>query len=239
MVYENKKLAQTAVRPYIVAFLVLAWPIITHAQNCITPPNTISNKKALQESIAADPAKKLVKLQDAIPGLKLDIRYATKNNFTSTVLYKHPIVCLRAGPAEALKKVQEELNKKGLAIKIYDAFRPFSVTCKIWRLATDRHYVANPAKGSNHNRALALDLTLIDMKSGKELEMGTGYDNFTDTARHGFPYISPQAIANRQLLKSVMRKYGFGHVPAEWWHYQWHNDRNYEVIDLDFDDLVF
>jgi D-alanyl-D-alanine dipeptidase len=195
------------------------------------------SKGALLESVKADTLKRLVVLKTLIPGLLIDMPYATAKNFTGTVLYHNPVAYLRYAPAHALKQVQDELKKKGLALKIYDAFRPFGITCKIWHTNADRHYVANPAKGSNHNRGLALDLTLIDVKTGRELNMGTAFDNFTDTAHHGFPFLSAQVIANRKLLKSTMRKYGFGHVPAEWWHYQWRNDRDYEVLDLDFTDL--
>jgi len=208
-----------------------------NGQSCKTDAKFINNKDSLQQAMKADPKKKLVALQKVIPGLVIEMPYATTHNFTKTILYRHPVAYLRVGPAYALKQAQEELNKQGLALKIYDAFRPFSVTCKIWRLASDKHYVANPSKGSNHNRALALDLTLIDLKTGKELDMGTGFDNFTDSAHHDFMQLPAQVIANRKLLKSVMRKHGFGMVPAEWWHYQWFDKKDYEVIDLDFDDL--
>ncbi len=124
-----------------------------------------------------------------------------------------------------------------MAIKLYDAFRPFAATCRIWRLVPDKRYAANPLKGSNHNRALAVDLTIIDLKIGKELDMGTAFDSFTDTAHHSFIQLPPAVLANRRLLKTTMRKYGFGIVPDEWWHYQWPNNQDYEIIDLSFDDL--
>jgi len=154
------------------------------------------------------------------------------------VLYRNPVPCLRAEPAKALRQAQEELAKKGLGFKLFDAYRPFSVTCKMWRAVPDRHYAANPRKGSNHNRGLAVDLTLIDLKTGRELDMGTSFDNFTDSAHHDFKNLPAQVIANRQLLKATMRKYGFGLVPTEWWHYQYHNDADYEVLDLDFGDIL-
>ena len=206
------------------------------AQTCKTDAKVIGNKAAFMVAVKSNPNKKLVALQKVIPGLQIDLRYSTTNNFTHTVLYRHPVAYLHPQQAEALKQVQEELHKKGYALKLYDAFRPFSVTCKIWRLVSDRHYVANPRNGSNHNRGLAVDVTLVDLKTGKELDMGTGFDNFTDSA-HDFKQLPGQVLANRRLLRQTMRKFGFGHVPAEWWHYQWHNDADYEVIDLDFDDL--
>ena len=206
-------------------------------QSCKCDVRCINNKDSLKQAITADPTKKLVVLQKIIPGLVLDLRYATTNNFTKIILYKHPIACMRVEPAEALRKAQAELNKKGLALKIYDAYRPLSVSCKLWRMSPDRRYTANPRKGSNHNRAVAVDLTIIDLRTGKELDMGTPFDNFTDTAHHDFMQLPEQVLANRRLLKATMRKYGFGTVPEEWWHYQWFKRKGYEVLDLDFDDL--
>lgn len=208
------------------------------AQSCKTDAKYINTKEAFLRSVQDDAEKQFVNLQKIIPGLTLDIRYATKDNFTKTILYRNPVSYLRIGPALSLRKAQEELKQMGLALKVYDAFRPFSVTCRMWQLIGDRRYVANPRKGSFHNRGLAIDVTLIDLNTGKELDMGTGYDNFTDSAHHNFYKLSPQVLANRRLLKSTMRKYGFGMVPEEWWHYQWRfNRESFEVIDLDFDEL--
>lgn len=208
------------------------------AQSCKTDAKFINTKEAFARSVEADAGKRFVDLQKVIPGLTLDIRYATKDNFTKTILYQHPVAYLREGPALSLKGAQEELKKMGLALKVYDAFRPFSVTCRMWQLIGDRRYVANPRKGSFHNRGLAIDVTLIDLNTGKELDMGTGYDNFTDSAHHNFYKLPPHVLANRRLLKSTMRKYGFGMVPEEWWHYQWRfNRESFEVIDLDFNQL--
>ena len=207
------------------------------AQQCKTDAKVISNKTDLLLSIKNDPAKKLVNIKKTIPDLVADIRYATTNNLTKTILYHHPQVYLRIAPANALRQVQDELHKKGMALKIYDAFRPFRVTCKIWNIVPDRRYAANPRKGSNHNRGLAVDLTIIDLNTGKELDMGTTFDSFTDTAHHSFTQLPARVIANRKLLKGIMRQHGFGMVPDEWWHYQWKNNDDYEVIDLGFDDL--
>ncbi len=208
-----------------------------YGQKCATEAKVIDSKEAYLKAIAEDPAKKLVALKRVIPELVVDMRYATVYNFTHKILYDRPVAYLQEGPAYALKDVQEEFKKKGLALKVYDAFRSFSVTCKIWRLVSDRHYAANPRKGSNHNRGLAVDITLIDLKTGKELDMGTGFDNFTDSAHHDFALLPPQVLANRRLLKSTMSRHGFGHVPTEWWHYQWRKDRDREIIDMEFDEL--
>jgi D-alanyl-D-alanine dipeptidase len=209
------------------------------AQPCTPPAGAITDPRALANTIKADLRKKLVNLSMFIPGLKLDLRYATTNNFTKTVLYHNPVAYLRQEPAMGLKRVQEDLARQGLGLKIYDAYRPFTVSCRIWRLVPDRRYAANPRNGSNHNRGIAVDLTIIDLKTGRELDMGTPFDSFTDTAHHDFHQLPAQVLANRRLLKTTMRRYGFDIVPTEWWHYQWRPDRRaYEVLDVDFDLLA-
>ncbi len=227
----------------LTCFVSIAFQLIAiglcRGQHCKTDAKSVVTSAEMRASIQADPAKKLVALQQLIPGLVVDMRYATINNFTHTVLYHHPVALLRTAPANGLRLVQEDLRKKGYALKLFDAFRPLSATCTIWRLVPDRHYAANPRKGSNHNRCLAVDVTLIDLRTGRELDMGTAFDNFTDSAHHDFYTLPAQVLTNRRLLKQTMRKYGFGMVPTEWWHYQWHNDRDYEVIDLDFDELKY
>jgi zinc D-Ala-D-Ala dipeptidase len=207
------------------------------AQDCKTEATYINRRDSLLASIHRDAGKQFVDLKQLIPDLVIDLRYSNANNFTHTVLYQNAGAYMRVEPALALKKVQAELKKQGLGIKIFDAYRPFAVTCKIWKLVADRRYVSNPRKGSNHNRGVAVDLTLMDLKTGKELDMGTQFDNFTDTAHHDFYALPPQVIANRRLLKSIMRKNGFNIVPTEWWHYQWVNRSGFGVVNLSFDDI--
>jgi len=141
---------------------------------------------------------------------------------------------LRLPAARALLAVQSELNAKGLGLKIYDAYRPYSVTVAFWDLIHDERYVANPAKGSGHNRGIATDLTIVNLKTGYELDMGTGFDNFTDSAHHSFKQFPDSVLANRELLKSTMEKYGFHLFETEWWHYFWGGAEAFPVLDLDF-----
>lgn len=224
-------------KPYaLIVLIALAAGTTGFAQPCKTTVKVISTKAALAESIRQNPSSGFVRLQQLIPGLVVDFRYATSNNFTRKVLYHNPIAYLRQQPAAALKLVQEELNKKGLGLKIYDAYRPFSVTCTMWQVSPDRRYTANPRRGSHHNRGLAVDITIVNLQTGKELDMGTGFDNFTDTAHHDFKQLSPQVVANRRLLKNLMWKHGFNFVPTEWWHYHWRN-KNFDVVDVDFGSL--
>ena len=196
--------------------------------------HVIENKDAYKRSIVQDSSKQMVELRSLIPDIVYELRYATTNNFMRRKMYTGNIrrTFLRKPTAEALAKVQQELKTKGFGLKIYDAYRPYSVTVKFWELVKDEKYVANPAKGSGHNRGLAVDLTLIDYKTKKELDMGTDFDNFTDSAHHDFNNLSPEVKQNRKLLKDSMRKYGFDLLDAEWWHYSWPNTNEYELLDL-------
>lgn len=203
------------------------------AQPCRARDTVIATRAAWQDT----GRNKIVRLRSFIPGIATDMRYASPGNFTHTTLYaSNADAYMHIIPAQALARVQQDLKKQGLGLKIYDAYRPFSITCRIWRLVPDRRYAANPRNGSHHNRAIAVDLTLIDLRTGKELDMGTGFDNFTDSAHHDFAALPPQVLQNRRLLRSVMTRHGFNAVPTEWWHYHWH-DKKYDLLDLSFADM--
>jgi zinc D-Ala-D-Ala dipeptidase len=199
----------------------------------------MESSSAFRNSTMIDSNKRMVELKSLMPNLMYDLRYAGTNNFVQKAMY--PVstahTFLRRPAAVALTNIQKELNAQGLGLKIFDAYRPYSVTEKFWELIKDERYVANPAKGSGHNRGLAVDLTIIELLTGKELDMGTGFDNFTDTAHHSFTTLSPTVLNNRKLLKDVMLKHGFSLFETEWWHYYWPNNRNYEVLNLDFKKL--
>ncbi|HTE12089.1 MAG TPA: M15 family metallopeptidase, partial [Chitinophagaceae bacterium] len=145
---------------------------------------------------------------------------------------------LRLPAAKALAQVQKELNEKGMGLKVFDAYRPYSVTEKFWELVLNEKYVADPKKGSGHNRGIAVDLSIIYSHNGKELQMPTGFDNFSDTAHHTFMNIPFEALQNRKILKDVMEKYGFKMFETEWWHYSWPDEKNYyEAMDIPFSDF--
>lgn len=201
-----------------------------------TTPKLISSASELRQTILADSNAALLSLPKFIPGIVLDIRYATANNFTHQAHYLKPAAYMRRPTAEALRKVQAELSKKGLALKIYDAYRPYSVSRSLWNAAPDKRYVANPRRGSHHNRAIAVDLTIVDVRTGKELNMGTPFDSFTDTAHHNFSTLPADVLSNRRLLKNLMWKYGFNFVPTEWWHYHW-RDKHYDLLDIPFEEI--
>jgi D-alanyl-D-alanine dipeptidase len=165
--------------------------------------------EAYKESLAANPQNQLVNLEKFIPGLKLDIRYATTNNFTGEKIYNLARAYARKPVAESLKKIQADLKKQGLELKIFDGYRPYSATVMFYETYHDTTYVASPYKGSRHNRGCALDLTVIDSKTGAELEMPTGYDSFKKEAWPSTPVSDPTIRKNRQLLIDAMEKQGF------------------------------
>jgi len=201
-----------------------------------TRPPLTDKWEDYKKQVKDDPSKKMTELKELIPGIVYDLRYATTNNFMRRLMYPAatPYTYMRLPAATALQKIQQELNAKGLGLKIYDAYRPYSVTVKFWELVKDERYVANPSKGSGHNRGVAVDLTIIDIKTRKELNMGTGFDNFSDTAHHTFKKLPADVLANRELLRSTMEKFGFNTYNEEWWHYSWPGPGKFEILDIDF-----
>ncbi len=195
----------------------------------------IKDIKTLHKTTKANADKQMVDLKKVIPNVVFDLRYATTNNFMKMKLY--PTITttyLRSAAAKALEQVQIELNKQNLGVKIFDAYRPFSITEKMWEPIKDERYVANPKNGSGHNRGIAVDLTIINLKTQEELPMGTGFDNFSDTAHQTFTALPKQTLNNRNLLKNIMEQNGFKVLETEWWHYSLPNAKDYELLDIPF-----
>ncbi|MCU0358399.1 MAG: M15 family metallopeptidase [Cyclobacteriaceae bacterium] len=190
-----------------------------------------------RQSVKANPQNELVNLQRVIPGIVLDIRYATTNNFTGEKIYNLPRAYARKPVAEALKKAQAEFATHGVGIKIFDAYRPYAATVKFYEVYRDTTYVASPYRGSRHNRGCALDMTLIDLKTGEELKMPTEFDSFKKEAWPSTPVKDPLIKKNRDLIISVMLKHGFRVNASEWWHFDYIGWQQYEVMDIAFEEL--
>jgi len=190
--------------------------------------------KAYKVAVKKDKKKELVEIKSAIPSVKLDIRYATTNNFMHQVMYQQARAFARKEVVEQLKKIQQELYKKGYGLLIFDGYRPYAITVAFYQKASDKNFVANPAKGSIHNRGCAVDLTLISLKTGKEVVMPTPYDSFSAAAAANYSKVSTVALKNRTLLISTMQKYGFTVMPNEWWHFDYKGWGNYELMDIPF-----
>ncbi|WP_316735566.1 M15 family metallopeptidase [Pedobacter aquatilis] len=188
-------------------------------------------------SIKTNPDNELVEIKKAIPNIKLDIRYATKNNFMQQVMYKQARAFARKPVVESIKKVQAELNKKGLGLKIFDGYRPYKITVEFYKKASDKNFVANPAKGSKHNRGCALDLTIINLKTGKEVEMATPYDSFSKAASANYEPVSELVRKNREYLIAVMKKNKLNVLDNEWWHYDFQGWEQYDIMDIPFQKL--
>lgn len=196
-----------------------------------------TNLKEYQASIKTAPHKELVDLEKHIPGIAVDIRYATTNNFTKEKIYNLPKAYARKSVADALRGAQVEFKALGYGIKVFDAYRPYKATVKFYEVYRDTTYVASPYRGSRHNRGCAIDMTLIDLKTGAELKMPTEYDSFRKEAWPSTPVKDPEVKKNRDLIIAVMKKYGFRVNSSEWWHFDFNGWKNYEVLDIDFEEL--
>lgn len=173
----------------------------------------------------------IVDVTEVDPRILIDLRYATDQNFTHQVLYPAEMRCqLRRSVAERLRRVQDRLVARGLGLKLYDGLRPMAVQRTMWSIMPDSRYVADPAKGSRHNRGTAVDVTLVDL-NGRELEMPTPYDDFTEAAHRDYAGGSATARANRALLEEVMAAEGFTGLSTEWWHFDAPQWRDYPLVD--------
>lgn len=189
---------------------------------------------------AALVAAGLVEPLKADGSLVLDIRYATPDNFTGRTVYPSARCYLRAEVARRLLDAQAALRAQGLGLKIFDCYRPFSVQEAFWKIMPDERYVLEPKRGeggrivksSRHNRGAAVDVSLVDLKSGSELPMPTGYDDFSEKAHRGAPCADKSACANAVLLEKAMAAQGFEPLPTEWWHFDGPGWQRYEPADL-------
>lgn len=171
--------------------------------------------------------------------IKLDIRYATKNNFLGVPVYTSARAFLQRPAADALLRVHEKLGKAGYGLLIHDAYRPWHITKLFWEATPPRlrNFVADPMQGSRHNRGCAVDLTLYDLKTGKAVEMPSGYDEFTDRAYADYLGGTSLQRWHRKLLRTAMEAEGFTVYPAEWWHFDYRDWRSYPIGNQVFEEL--
>ncbi len=187
----------------------------------------------IASSCATKSPSDLVEVKKVIPNVVLEIRYATTNNFTGKLLYESDRCFLRRSVAEKLRDAQKDFNRLGYGLKVYDGYRPLSVQKKMWEIYPHEGYVANPAKGSRHNRGAAVDCSLVTLKDKKDLLMPSNYDEFSDRAHRNFTGGPQEAIHNRELLERIMIKHGFVGLPTEWWHFDSRDWKNYDLLDID------
>jgi D-alanyl-D-alanine dipeptidase len=211
----------------------------------ITPRRPIAELRA--EALAATPPREpgsfrpvdLVELVSLDPSLRLDIRYATADNFLSTPVYDAARAFLQRPAAEALVRAHRSLAPNGYGLLIHDGYRPWWVTKLFWEATPvdKRAFVADPATGSRHNRGCAVDLTLFRLSDGREPEMPSLYDEMTDRASPRYAGGPPEARRNRDLLRSAMEREGFTVYESEWWHFDYEGWREYPVLNVGFEEI--
>ncbi len=178
----------------------------------------------------------LIKLDNSI---KLDIRYATADNFVGRAVYPEARAFLQRPAAKALVRVHKALKKQGLGLVIFDGYRPWTITKLFWEVVQEdqRKYVANPEKGSKHNRGCAVDLSMFDVKTGELVPMPSGFDEFTERASPDYKGGSKKETANRDMLRRAMSKEGFTVNPNEWWHFDYKDWEKYAIYDIAFSEI--
>ncbi|MBA4275689.1 M15 family metallopeptidase [Flavobacterium sp.] len=159
-----------------------------------------------------------VNIKDYSKDFVYDMKYATSDNFLKAKVYDCAECFLRLKTVKAIVQANEAFMKMGYKIKFFDCYRPLDIQKKMWKIVSNPSYVADPSKGSIHNRGGAVDITLVDF-NGKELDMGTSFDFFGVEAGHDYFNLSPEILANRELLKKTMKENGFNALDSEWWHY--------------------
>lgn len=176
--------------------------------------NVINNQ--LSSMVVSDTS--FVNLADYSTDFVYDMKYATSDNFLKAQVYDCAQCFVRYKTAVALIEANQKFIKKGYRIKLFDCYRPLDVQKRMWNIVSNPKYVANPNKGSIHNRGGAVDITLVDSE-GEEINMGTSFDFFGIEASHDFNNLAPEIIENRKFLRKTMKKAGFNSFDSEWWHY--------------------
>ncbi|MCW7488089.1 M15 family metallopeptidase [Leptospira meyeri] len=221
----------------VAVVICLGFPFLSLVSQSRENKLNVLDRKAYELSIQKTPNKELLNLEKTIPGILLDIKYATSNNFTKQTIYKEAKAFARKPVAEALGEAQTEFLKLGYSIKIFDAYRPYAATVKFFEIIGDTRYVASPKTGSRHNKGCAIDLTLVDIKTKKEIPMPTEYDSFRKEAWAEAPVSDPEILKNRTVLINTLGKYGFRVNKTEWWHYDFLECAGFEVLDIPFEEL--
>ncbi|WP_226037892.1 D-alanyl-D-alanine dipeptidase [Aquibacillus saliphilus] len=178
----------------------------------------------------------LVNIKDIDDSIVVELRYATENNFVDKQVYKVEMPLLQKDTALKLKKANDLVKKSGYRIKLWDGYRPFDVQKIFWELTPDKEYLADPSQGSNHNRGTAVDITLVD-EALNEVEMPTGFDEFSNKAWRSYQNNSQEAQKNMELLTDAMVKSGFTTINIEWWHFNDKSAKSYPVLNIPLTDF--
>jgi D-alanyl-D-alanine dipeptidase len=212
---------------FVIAFILFS--LNTNAQL------KVINYDSYHNLVKSSPEFALVEINDS--RFLKDIRYATTNNFTKEIVYDTAAVFLSLDARNALLKVAEFLEPLNIGLVIYDAYRPYRYTVKFWDIIHDDRYVADPEKGSRHNRGCAVDVGLFNLKTGQYLDMPTAYDDFSDKASVSSKERTKLQEKNVELLQKAMTSCGFQLFASEWWHFDYEGWQKYPIYDISFQDL--
>jgi D-alanyl-D-alanine dipeptidase len=211
----------------------------------ITPSRPVAELE--REALAQAPPREqgqflqsdLVELISLDPSIKLDIRYASNNNFLGTPIYKHARASLQRPAAMALVRAHQKLKAQGYGLLIHDGYRPWYVTKIFWEAtpADKRNFVADPKEGSKHNRGCAVDLTMYDLKTGQPVEMPSLYDEMSQRSAADYPGGSAKQRELRQMLRTAMESEGFEIYSDEWWHFDFKDWKRYRIENVRFEEI--
>ena len=249
-----RKVNLLGMRPrYLLSLALLLLAIAGHAQSASDPSHqnfTITPVRPVPElrkdALAAQPPQEsgkrkpeLVELVRLDPTIKLDIRYASTNNFMQTPFYSQARAFLQRPAAEAVVRASAWLKPHGYGLLVHDAYRPWYITKMFWDgTPADKHeFVADPAEGSRHNRGCAVDLSLYNLKTGQEVEMPSGYDEMSERAYADYKGGTEAERERRDLLRRVMEAEGFTVYPQEWWHFDYKDWNQYPIMNVPFEKL--
>lgn len=234
--------------PSTLSLLACALLATSYAQQVsfhITPLRPVDELRV--EALKAQPLQEqgtfrlsdLVEVVKLDPTIKLDIRYATSNNFLGTPVYTQARAFLQRPAAEAVVRANQSLKAHGYGLILHDGYRPWYITKIFWDATPDpqKIFVADPAAGSKHNRGCAIDLSLYDLKTGEEVVMPSGYDEMTDRAYADYSGGTADERARRALLRQAMEEQGFAVIPHEWWHFDYKDWKAYAIQNARFEDL--
>jgi zinc D-Ala-D-Ala dipeptidase len=184
-------------------------------------------------------AADLVEIVKLDPTIKLDIRYAGTNNFLGKPVYKEARAFLQRPAAESLLKAHRDLRSHGYGLLIHDGYRPWTITKLFWDMTSgsQREFVADPKTGSKHNRGCAVDLTIYELKTGKAVEMPSGYDEMTERAYPDYKGGNAEQRARRDLLRKAMESHDYTVEPNEWWHFNYKDWKEYPILDIAFSEI--
>lgn len=201
-----------------------------------------STELAREENIAKIPLEKqsnkiiledstFVNLKDYSQDFVYDMKYATEDNFLEAKVYDCAECYLRLKTVKALIEANKSFMMQGYKIKLLDCYRPLDIQKRMWKIVSNPKYVADPSKGSIHNRGGAVDITLVDLE-GNELDMGTKFDYFGEEASHSYTNLDKKVIQNRKILRETMQKHNFKIFDSEWWHYNLSNASTFKLSNF-------